>query len=97
VNQAIRLINQFSIEAFLKQNQSFFFHKKKESAGKSAQYVLAQPSPASLATNGLDMKVICQLADQLMITIPRNMDLRSKAFLCHSKEQMLKKLFEALN
>lgn len=56
----------------------------------------AQPSPAN-STNGLDLKVIGQLAESLQITIPRNMDLRSKTFLCHSKEQMLKKLFDAIN
>ena len=33
----------------------------------------------------------------MAINIPKNNDLRSKAFLCHAKEQMLKLLFDALN
>ena len=34
----------------------------------------------------MDMKVICGLAETLTIAIPRNHDLRSKAFICHAKE-----------
>lgn len=68
VNVAIRLINQFAIEAFLKQSQSFFIHKKKDSVtSKPAQYHLSTQTQSSTSVpapvSGLDMKVIQQLAD----------------------------------
>jgi len=43
------------------------------------------------------MAVVTSLAKQLQITLPKNNDMRSKAFICHAKEQMLVKLYEALN
>ena len=59
-----------------------------------------QLSPTStkvISTNSIDMKVVNLLADQLQVLIPKNNDLRSKAFLCHAKEQMLRCLYETIN
>ena len=63
------------------------------------QSTLHQMSPiAANNTNcNVDMVAVQSLAKQLQITLPKNGDLRSKAFICHAKEQMLTKLFETLN
>ena len=45
----------------------------------------------------VDMAVVQSLAKQLQITLPKNGDLRGKAFVCHAKEQMLIRLYETLN
>lgn len=68
INQAIRLINQFAIEAFLKQNQNFFIHKRRESTNKTSNIPFSnasnQPplmlSPSALITQAscLDMKIV---------------------------------------
>lgn len=54
-------------------------------------------SPTNNAFNNVDMAIVSNLAKQLHIVISKNNDLRSKAFICHAKEQMLVKLFETLN
>jgi hypothetical protein len=66
----------------------------------SATQEALQLSPTFIkvvSTNSVDMKVVTLLADQLQVIIPKNNDMRSKAFLCHAKEQMLKCLYETIN
>ena len=45
----------------------------------------------------VDLAQVQSLARQLQITLPKNNDLRGKAFLSHSKEKMYLKLFTTLN
>lgn len=55
------------------------------------------PTTANNTTANVDMQVVQGLAKQLQIQLPKNGDLRGKAFICHSKEQMLTRLFETVN
>ena len=120
INKTIRLINQFVIEAFLKQSTSNFIavQKPKIKHGKNAknkicanqtyQFLNAtfagpssfqqmSPTTANNSIANVDMPAVQNLAKQLQITLPKNGDLRGKAFICHAKEQMLHKLFETVN
>lgn len=55
------------------------------------------PTAANNTCANVDMATVQSLAKQLQISLPKNGDLRSKAFICHAKEQMLTKLFDTLN
>ena len=78
-------------------------NKNKAGANKffnSSQYqtfAATAGSPTNNAVTNVDMAVVASLAKQLQVILPKNNDLRSKAFICHAKEQMLLKLFETLN
>ena len=60
-------------------------------------YQQMSPTMANNNIANIDMPTVQSLARQLQVTLPKNNDLRSKAFICHAKEQMLTKLFETLN
>ena len=55
------------------------------------------PTVANNNFANVDMAIVQSLAKQLQITLPKNGDLRSKAFICHAKEQMITKLYDTLN
>ena len=60
-------------------------------------FIATAASPTNSSSVNVDFAVVTSLAKQLQIKLPKNNDLRSKAFICHAKEQMLVKLFESLN
>ena len=102
VNKAIKLCNSFAIEAFLKQSTNYFTSLHCGN-GKEIQNNIPPSKAAAIFKQqnnqmGLvDLAQVQILARQLQITLPKNNDLRGKAFLSHSKEKMYLKLFTTLN
>ena len=47
INKAIRLVNNFAIEAFLKQNKSFFFPNRKDASAAKQNSYCAHPTGTS--------------------------------------------------
>ena len=52
----------------------------------AGNYQQMSPIAANNTCANIDMSVVQSLAKQLQITLPKNGDLRSKAFICHAKE-----------
>jgi len=93
INKCIRLINSFSIEAFIKVQGT---NEKPTSnlVPKEAIVTMLESNNANFLVN---VKLISQLAKQFDIMMPSNNDIKSTSFLRLSKEKMQTKLLNVLN